>query len=129
MDVTNATETRVSRSTVATGSQPGCHKQVPVPMRRVPRSVMVIGRLPQPQHLLDTVANAQAYDVVIVEPLEQAYSKVKQVLPDLIVLCLPIDDLDACQVLSMLKLDQATSRIPVVTYEASCEQVSAAPMN
>ena len=125
----NTTGTRVSRSTNATGSEPCCHKQVvPVPMRRVPRSVVVIGRQPQHQ-VLDAVANAPAFDVVFLEPLEQAYSKVKQVSPDLIVLWLPIDDLHACQVLSMLKLDQATSGIPLVTYDASCEQVSAATMN
>ena len=129
MDVTNATETRVSRSTISTGSHRGRHPEAPVPSRRAPRSVMVIGRQPPLQEVLNAVETTHAYDVVFVETLEQAYSTVKQVSPDLIVLWLPIDDLHACRVLSMLKLDQTTARIPLVTYEAPWERGPEAPMN
>ena len=36
--------------------------------------------------------------------------------PNLVILCVRIDDTDGFQVLSMLKLDEATRGIPVLTY-------------
>ena len=124
---TGVTETTVSRSTIGPDSQPARRKEAPVPLVRVPQSVMVIGR--EPQQILETVPIAQAFDIVFVEPLEQAYSMVKQASPDLIVLWLPIDDQYACQVLSMLKMDPDTCQIPLLTYDAGCEQAPAAEMN
>lgn len=79
------------------------------------RKVMIVGNRPH-QRVLETVANAGNYDVVIVESTARAYSHIKRVVPTLVVLCLGIDDPDGCHVLSMLKLDSATSAIPVVTY-------------
>ena len=36
--------------------------------------------------------------------------------PNLVILCVRIDDMDGFQVLSMLKLDEETRSIPVLTY-------------
>ena len=36
--------------------------------------------------------------------------------PDLVILCVHFDEVDALQVLSMLKLDEETRAIPVLTY-------------
>jgi PleD family two-component response regulator len=66
--------------------------------------------------LLDTVLAAGRYDVVFVESSEHAYSQIKRVQPNLVILCVRIDDADGFQVLSMLKLDEETSGIPVLTY-------------
>jgi PleD family two-component response regulator len=66
--------------------------------------------------LLDTVLAAGRYDVVFVESSEHAYSQIKRVQPNLVILCVRIDDADGFQVLSMLKLDDETSGIPVLTY-------------
>jgi len=71
--------------------------------------------------LLDTALNAGHYDVVFVEPSAHAYSQIKRVLPDLVILCVSIDDLDGIQVLSMLKLDADTRDIPVLTYATNNE--------
>ena len=54
-------------------------------------------------------------DIVYVESIAHAYSEIKRVTPDLVIVCLSSDDLDACRVLSMLRLDSETSRIPVLT--------------
>ena len=89
-----------------------CHA---VPTGRPLRSVLVVGNNPH-QRVLETVANAGTYDVVIVESPARAYSHIKRVVPTLVVLCLGLDDPEACHVLSMLKLDSSTSDIPVVTY-------------
>jgi len=53
--------------------------------------------------------------VVFVESTEHAYSHIKRLSPHLIIVCLDIDDMDGFQVLSMLKLDNETKGIPVVT--------------
>jgi PleD family two-component response regulator len=66
--------------------------------------------------LLEAVLEAGHYDVVFVESNEHAYSQIKRVRPHLVILCVRIDDPDSFQVLSMLKLDDETRSIPVVTY-------------
>ena len=55
------------------------------------------------------------YDIVFVESSEHAYSHIKRVQPNLVILCMRIEDRDGFQVLSMLKLDSETKGIPVVT--------------
>ena len=66
--------------------------------------------------VLEPVLEAGNYDVVFVEASAHAYSQIKRVQPDLVILCLEMDDADALTVLSMLKLDEETRNIPVVTY-------------
>src|SRR5262245_34256523 len=85
------------------------------------RKVVIVGNAPN-QRVLETVANAGNYDVVIVESTARAYSHIKRVVPTLVVMCVDVDDTDSCQVLSMLKLDSATAAIPVVTYTMSGDE-------
>ena len=66
--------------------------------------------------LLESVLDAGHYDVVFVESSQHAYSQIKRVQPNLVILCVRIDDPDGFQVLSMLKLDPGTREIPVLTY-------------
>ena len=71
--------------------------------------------------LVETVLEAGHYDVVFVESSDHAYSQIKRVLPNLVILCVRADDHDALQVLSMLKLDAETNGIPVQTYAIELE--------
>lgn len=71
--------------------------------------------------LLETVLGAGHYDIVFSESSDCAYSHVKRVHPDLVILCVRIEDVDAFQVLSMLKLDEDTRRVPVLTYTTEFE--------
>lgn len=71
--------------------------------------------------LVETVLEAGHYDVVFVESSEHAYSQIKRVLPNLVILCVRGDDHEALQVLSMLKLDDETNAIPVLTYATELE--------
>lgn len=71
--------------------------------------------------LLETVLDAGHYDVVFVESNEHAYSHIKRVQPNMVILCMRIEDRDSFQVLSMLKLDDVTRRIPVLTYTTEFE--------
>ena len=64
---------------------------------------------------LETVLDAGRYDLVFLQSSSHAYSQIKRVRPNLVILCVGIDDTDGCQVLSMLKLDEETRGIPVFT--------------
>ena len=74
--------------------------------------------------MVETALDAGHYDVVFVENSRHAYSQIKRVLPNLVILCLHVDDIDGFQVLSMLKLDEDTRSIPVLTYTTQVEQPS-----
>ena len=71
--------------------------------------------------ILESVLDAGRYDMVFVEPGDRAYSQIKKVLPNLVILCTRIERLDGFQVLSMLKLDPETRDIPVLTYTTEHE--------
>lgn len=74
---------------------------------------------------LEPVLEAGNYDVVFVESSAHAYSQIKRVRPDLVILCIEIDDAEGLNVLSMLKLDAETRDIPVVTYTSAGADESA----
>ena len=65
--------------------------------------------------MLESVLDAGRYDMVSVESGEHAYSQVKRVQPNLVILCTRIDELNGFQLLTMLKLDPETRDIPVLT--------------
>jgi CheY-like chemotaxis protein len=91
-----------------------------IPSKHALRKVVVVSKHPH-YHMLETVVDAEDYDVVFVESTAHAYSRVKHALPNLVIICLAEDDLDGCRVMSMLKLDSATSRIPVVMCAIASE--------
>jgi len=80
------------------------------------QKVVIVNGSAEMLELLETVLDAGNYDVVFVESNEHAYSQIKRVQPNLVILCLRIDDVVGFQVLSMLKLDDETRGIPVLTY-------------
>ena len=80
------------------------------------QKVVIVNGSPEVLALLETSLAAGRYDIVFVESSEHAYSQIKRVQPNLVILCVRIDDMDGLQVLAMLKLDEATRGIPVLTY-------------
>jgi PleD family two-component response regulator len=80
------------------------------------QKVVIVNGSAEILELLETVLDAGHYDVVFVESSQHAYSQIKRVQPNLVILCVRIDEADGFQVLSMLKLDAATREIPVLTY-------------
>jgi CheY-like chemotaxis protein len=80
------------------------------------QKVVIINGSPEVLELLESVLDAGHYDIVFVESSAHAYSQVKRVKPDLVILCVNMVDGDGLQVLSMLKLDDETRSVPVVTY-------------
>jgi len=80
------------------------------------QKVVIVNGNAEILEMLDTVLEAGHYDVVFVESSQHAYSQIKRVQPNLVILCVRIDDAEGFQVLSMLKLDAGTRDIPVLTY-------------
>src|SRR5580765_7007639 len=91
------------------------------PEATLAQKVVIVNGSPEILELLETVLDAGHYDVVFVESSEHAYSHIKRVQPHLVILCMRIEDRDGFQVLSMLKLDAETRRIPVLTYTTEFE--------
>lgn len=85
------------------------------------QKVVIVNGRPDVLGMVEGVLKAGHYDVVFIESVAHAYSHVKRVQPNLVILCLRLDDPDVLQVLSMLKLDPETSHIPVMTYTAEYE--------
>jgi len=82
----------------------------PTTVRVATQKVVIINGSPEILELLETVLDAGHYDIIFVESSEHAYSQIKRVKPDLVILCVSMSDGDGLQVLSMLKLDDKTSQ-------------------
>jgi PleD family two-component response regulator len=83
--------------------------------------VMIVNGCMGTLELIEMILRAGHYDVVFVESSQNAYSQIKRVQPDLVILCMRLDQLDGFHLLSMLKIDEKTCNIPVLTY-ATTEQ-------
>ena len=84
--------------------------------------VVIVNGSSEALELIETVLEAGRYNVVFVESNAHAYSQIKRVQPNLVILCMRVGDIQALQVLSMLKLDGETRAIPVVTWTLDCDQ-------
>ena len=71
--------------------------------------------------MLEGVLDAGRYDMVFVESSDHAYSQIKKVLPNLVIVCARIERMQSFQLLTMLKLDAETRDIPVLTYTTEYE--------
>jgi CheY-like chemotaxis protein len=80
------------------------------------QKVVIVNGSTEMLELLETVLDAGHYDVVFVESSDHAYSQIKRVQPNLVILCVRMNEMDGLHVLSMLKLDADTKHIPVLTY-------------
>jgi DNA-binding NarL/FixJ family response regulator len=82
------------------------------PLRTV---VLVSGHAPHAQSLDALLMATSDYDVIFVESIAHSYSRIKRVVPDLVIISSEIDDAATCQLLSMLRVDRGSSAIPVLT--------------
>ena len=71
--------------------------------------------------MLEAVLDAGRYDMVFVESANHAYSNIKKLQPNLVILCTSIEDVAGFQLLTMLKLDADTRDVPVLTYTSECD--------
>jgi PleD family two-component response regulator len=85
------------------------------------QKVVVVNGNTEVLGMLETVLDAGRYDMVFVESSDRAYSQIKRVLPNLVILCTRIEHLEGFHLLTMLKLDTETKDIPVLTYTTEYE--------
>ena len=83
--------------------------------------VMIVNGNIDVLELVEAALDAGHYDVVFVESSNHAYSQIKRVQPNLVILCLRIEDTEGFRVLSMMKLDPETREIPILTYTTEYE--------
>jgi hypothetical protein len=83
----------------------------------LPRIIVAVVEHPQSAERLNGLfAYAQEYDVIFVEPIARAYSRIKQVTPDVIVLLNEVNEVAAFQLLSMLAMDGSFRGTLVTTF-------------
>jgi hypothetical protein len=71
------------------------------------------------EQLLNVLAiDENDFDIIVVESIAHGYTRIKELMPHLIVVLLEVDDVEACQLLAMLRLDGQVAAIPVVTCVA-----------
>jgi PleD family two-component response regulator len=85
------------------------------------QKVVVVNGNTEVLGMLETVLDAGRYDMVFVESSDRAYSQIKKVVPNLVILCTRIEELEGFQLLTMLKLDEETKNIPILTYTTEYE--------
>ena len=79
-------------------------------------SIMAVSNDALRPELLDRLlVDANDFNVIVVESTERAYSRITQAQPDVVVVFMNIDDVDACQLLSVLHSDRALRGMSVVT--------------
>ena len=89
-------------------------------MSTSPSSVVAVSNDALRPELLDRLfVDDNDYDVIVVESIERAYSRIRQVQPDAVVVFMNIDDVDACQLLSMLHIDHELRGMSVVSCTTS----------
>lgn len=88
-------------------------------MSTSPLSLVAVSNDALRPELLDRLfVEASDYDVIVVESIERAYARIRQAPPDVVVLFMNIDDVAACQLLSMLHMDGGLRGTSVVTRAA-----------
>jgi hypothetical protein len=86
-------------------------------------SVVAVSRESLQEELLDALLyDRNDYDVIHVESFALAYSRIKELRPDLIVVFMSRDDDAGCRLLSMLSIDRDVAGIPVVMSVSRLEK-------
>lgn len=83
--------------------------------------VMVVGGGPDVLPRVEPLLPTGAYDVEFVRLDQEPYGCILDDMPDLLVVCLRIEDTASFALLSMLQFDPATRHLPVLTYTTESE--------
>ncbi len=94
------------------------------------KTVVVVNADPTDVDLLDSSLEQGRYEMVFAGARDHAYSTIRRLQPDLVILYTGLEDADGFQLLTMLKMDPATQAIPVLTYagdEGEADTTAPAP--
>ena len=87
------------------------------PLRtKTTQRVVIVGGDRDALEWLESALDPGRYEMLFVEEVGHAYSRIKEVNPTLVVLCSSLNDMGAFQLLTCLNLDEETRQIPVHTY-------------
>ena len=78
--------------------------------------VVIVGGDRDALEWLEGALEPGRYEMLFVDEIGRAYSRIKEVSPALVVLCSPLNDIGAFHLLTCLNLDEETRQIPVHTY-------------
>jgi PleD family two-component response regulator len=89
----------------------------PNPIRPSERQLAVfVGGGPEALTVVEPVLEGRAYDLEFVATDDEPYATIAALKPDLVVVSLGLEDHAGFQLLTMLRLDPWTARIPVLSY-------------
>lgn len=83
------------------------------------KQILVVDDKSELLHLMRRVLEDEQYHVSILQEGKEAFTQVKNQLPDLLILDLRLGDISGQDVLKQLKDDLVTSDIPVIVYTAA----------
>ena len=83
------------------------------------KRILVVDDRNELLHLMRRVLEDEQYQVSILQEGKDAFTKVKSMLPDLVILDLKLGDMSGQDILRQIKADHATADIPVIVYTAA----------
>jgi CheY-like chemotaxis protein len=85
----------------------------------VTKRILVVDDKNELLHLMRRVLEDEQYQVSILQDGKEAFNRVKNQLPDLLILDLRLGDISGKDILKQLKHDNVTADIPVIVYTAA----------
>jgi DNA-binding response OmpR family regulator len=95
-----------------------------------PLETLVVARDVDGLGFLQRVDGTDGFSPMLLSPLSQAYAQIKRWHPSLIVICTNLDDVEGCQLLTMLTVDPETRQTPILvltTDDAEDRDVAGCP--
>ena len=83
------------------------------------KRILVVDDRNELLHLIRRVLEDEQYQVSIHQDGRDAFTRVKSMLPDLLILDLKLGDMSGQDVLKQVKNDHATADVPVIVYTAA----------
>ena len=85
----------------------------------VTKRILVVDDRNELLHLMRRVLEDEQYQVSILQDGRDAFTQVKSMLPDLLILDLKLGDMSGQDILKQVKNDPATADVPVIVYTAA----------
>ena len=83
------------------------------------KRILVVDDRNELLHLMRRVLEDEQYQVSILQNGKDAFARVRQSLPDLLILDLKLGDISGKDILMQLKSDSVTADVPVIVYTAA----------
>ena len=92
-------------------------------LRNMKQKILVVDDEPDAVELLEVNLKGAGYEVVSAHDGEEALTKARMTLPDLIILDLMLPEVDGMEVCKILRRDQKTAGIPIIMLTAKAAEI------